>query len=130
MARHFLAPLVAAPTDPWVLAASPTGVVVASRVVAAFDSAARRSGLLGTDAWPEGSALVIAPTQAIHMFGMRYAIDVVWVDRAGAVLKAATVRPWRIAICARAFAAIELPAGTAARLGIAAGATLALQQAA
>lgn len=129
MARHFLAPLVAAPTDPWVLASTSSGAVVASRVMAAFDSASRRTGLLRTEAWPEGSALVIAPTQAIHMFGMRYPIDVVWVDRDGRVVKTSAVQPWRIAICARAFAAIELPAGTATRLAIAPGDVLALRAA-
>ena len=127
MARHFLVPLVASPAGPWSLVEASTGDIVASRLLTAFDAATRRRGLLRTEVWPEGSALVIAPTQAVHMFGMRYAIDVVWVDRAGLVLKTATVRPWRIAICARAFAAIELPAGTAGRLALAAGDALAVR---
>lgn len=123
---HFLASLVSSPTAGWALTDTTTGAVVATRVVPAFDSAARRAGLLGTAAWPEGAALVIAPTQAIHMFGMRYAIDVAWVDRTGRVLRVATVRPWRISVCMRAFAAIEMPSGTAARHGMGPGSRLAL----
>ena len=61
---------------------------------------------------PEGSALIIAPSQAIHTFSMRFSIDVAFVAKDGLVLKVRqAVPPRRIAVSLRAFAVIELPAG-------------------
>ena len=64
------------------------------------------------DSLPEGSALIIAPSQAIHTFSMRFSIDVAFVSKDGLVLKVRqAVPPRRIAVSWRAFAVIELPAG-------------------
>jgi uncharacterized protein len=112
---HFLAPLLRDPTMPWSLVHAPSGRVLATTVRGAFDSASRREGLLKQSTWPQGSALVIAPCQAVHTVGMRFAIDVLFVDRAGRVVKVRErVRPWRVAGALTAFAAIELPAGSLA----------------
>ena len=82
----------------------------------AFDSKSRRTGLLGRDSLAEGSALIIAPSQAIHTFSMRFAIDVAFVSKDGRVLKVRqAVPPRRIAVALRAFAVIELPAGALER---------------
>jgi uncharacterized membrane protein (UPF0127 family) len=109
---HFLAPLLRDPTVPWTLVHACTGRMLATTLRGAFDSASRREGLLKQSAWPEGSALIIAPCQAVHTVGMRFAIDVLFVDRAGRVVKVRErVRPWRIAGALTAFAVIELPAG-------------------
>ena len=86
--------------------------VLAESVSRAFDSRSRRRGLLSHTSLPRGSAMVIAPTSAIHTFFMRFPIDVAFIDRAGRVVKArAGVRPWRIVMAPRAFAAIEMPEG-------------------
>jgi uncharacterized membrane protein (UPF0127 family) len=106
-----------AASDPPVLRNSRDGRLVADFVMTTPDSAARRKGLLGRASMPEGTALIVAPTNAIHTFFMQFAIDVVFVSRNGRVVK--TVRdlgPWRIAAALRAAAAIELPAGTLARV--------------
>ncbi len=93
-----------------------TGTIVARHLEIAGDSASRRRGLLGRDGLDEGHALVIAPCNSIHMFFMRFAIDVLFVARDGRVVKCAhDVRPWRISIAWRAYAAIECPAGTLKR---------------
>ena len=49
------------------------------------------------------------------MFFMRFAIDAVFVDRAGRVVRVAErIGPWRLAVVARSAAeVIELPSGTA-----------------
>ena len=110
---HFLLPLLKRPQARWSLVAGRTERVIASEVRTAFDSASRREGLLKQSAWPEGSALIIAPCQAVHTVGMRFAIDVLFVNRAGRVVKVRErVRPWRIAGALTAFAVIELPAGS------------------
>jgi uncharacterized membrane protein (UPF0127 family) len=64
----------------------------------------------------EGSALIIAPSNAIHTFFMRFAIDVAFVSRDGRVLKTRAAMPaWRMAASLRAFAVVELPGGALAR---------------
>jgi uncharacterized membrane protein (UPF0127 family) len=89
------------------------GRIVADRLTAAFDSSSRRKGLLKQDSMPDGAALIIAPSNAIHTFFMRFAIDVVFVAKDGRVLKTRAAMPaWRMAASLRAFAVIELPAGT------------------
>ena len=81
----------------------------------AFDSRSRRDGLLGHDVFDEGHAMIIAPSNAIHTFFMRFPIDIAFVTRAGRVVKTCRgVKPWRMAAAIRAYAAIELPAGTLA----------------
>jgi hypothetical protein len=72
--------------------------------------------LLRHDALAEGSALIIAPTSAIHTFFMRFPIDVAFVARTGRILKVRRdLPPWRIAAAWRGYAVVELPAGTLAR---------------
>jgi hypothetical protein len=84
-------------------------------VIAAFEPAARRKGLLGRDSFAKGSAMVIAPSNAIHTFWMRFAIDVLFVRRDGTVVKVCrSIPPWRMAATLWAYAVIELPAGTLA----------------
>lgn len=57
------------------------------------------------------------------MWFMRFAIDAVFVDRAGRVVRVAErLAPWRTAVFARGAAeVVELPAGTAGRTGTQAG---------
>jgi uncharacterized protein len=93
-----------------------TGAIVATRILTAFDSASRRTGLLRHESFPEGSGLIIAPSNAIHSFFMRFSIDVAFVSRDGRVVKVrAALSPWRITGAFRAYAVIELPAGTLER---------------
>ena len=90
--------------------------VVARHLLTAFDSNSRRTGLLGRETFGDAGAMIIAPTNAIHTFFMRFPIDVAFVARSGRVVKTCHgVRPWRIAATLRAYAAIELPAGTLSR---------------
>ncbi len=103
------------------------GRVVADAVRLTLDSAARRQGLLGLDALPESAALVVVPTQGIHTFGMRFAIDVVFVDRGGRILRiCSNVPPRRLRWALRAAAAVELSAGRADRAGLRVGQALSL----
>jgi uncharacterized protein len=124
---HFLAPLLErASPGGLVLENTRTGARLATWLECAFDSAGRRRGLLGRDGLPAGAALILAPCGAIHTFFMRFPIDVLFANRDGRVLRALTVRPWRIGVSARGFAAIELPAGVLAESGTAAGDRLAV----
>jgi hypothetical protein len=90
-----------------------TGAVVARAVELAVTSATRRKGLLGRDGLEPGGGLVIAPCSSIHMFFMRFAIDAVFVDRTGRVVKIVrNLKPWRLAVSLGAYAVIELAAGS------------------
>jgi uncharacterized membrane protein (UPF0127 family) len=80
----------------------------------------RRRGLLGRDGIDPGSALVLAPCCSIHTAFMRFAIDVIFVDGDGRVVRVANrVVPWRIVIASGAYAAIELAAGSVASQSVA-----------
>jgi uncharacterized protein len=106
-----------------------TGAAIADPVVGAFDPAARRRGLLGRDGLSAGEALIIAPTNAIHTFFMRFDIDVAFVARDGRILKIrAAIPPWRVSAAIRAFAVVEMPAGALAAADTRAGDTLALRR--
>jgi uncharacterized protein len=96
--------------------------VVASALEPAFESAARRRGLLGRDGLAAGHAIVIAPCNVVHTFFMRFAIDILFVAKDGVVAKVATTVPaGRIVGTWRGFAVIEMAAGALAASGTRAG---------
>jgi len=67
-------------------------------------------------------ALWLEPTNAIHMFWVFFAIDLVWLDADLRVLATvAGIQPFRLAWCKGARSVIELPAGAVAASGTAAG---------
>jgi uncharacterized protein len=124
----FLKPLLGDRHGAWVLTTA-NGAVLAPQLETALDSASRRRGLLGRETWT-GSALVIAPCNAVHTWFMRFAIDVLFVNRSGTIVgMRRALPPWRIAWTWRAFATIELPAGTADRFGLREGDQLAIKPA-
>jgi uncharacterized membrane protein (UPF0127 family) len=107
---------------PFALLNERTGGVLASAVEVAGTSESRRRGLLGRDTLDPSAALVIAPCSAIHMFFMRFAIDAVFVDRQGRVLKIVhDLKPWRIAASFGAFAVVEMGSGSVRRSDVAVG---------
>jgi uncharacterized membrane protein (UPF0127 family) len=113
--KAFLAPLLRKESGPLELVNSRSGRRLAHALTGAFDSASRRTGLLGRDGLDAGHALIIAPTSAIHTFFMRFAIDVAFVRRDGRVVGVRhAMKPWRVAGALGAHAVVELPAGTLA----------------
>ena len=86
--------------------------VIAERLFVADTFFGRLKGLLGTSELPQGEALLIRPCNNIHMFGMRYAIDVVFVSADDKVLKVlAALAPGRVAWRFGAAHVVELPCG-------------------
>jgi uncharacterized membrane protein (UPF0127 family) len=79
-------------------------------------------GLLGRRGLESGEGLLLRPASSVHTFFMRFAIDVVFLARGGEVLKVVPeLAPGRTAAARGAKAVVELPAGEAARRGIAPG---------
>jgi uncharacterized membrane protein (UPF0127 family) len=86
----------------------------------------RIRGLLGRKSLSPGQGLLIRPTWSIHTWFMRFAIDVVFLDRELRILKIKPqLRPWRAAARWRAHSALELPAGECERLRLEVGDRLA-----
>jgi uncharacterized membrane protein (UPF0127 family) len=92
---------------------------LAGRALAARSVWTRTVGLLGRAGLEPGEALLIEPCSSIHTAFMRFGIDVLYLDRAGEVVKAvANLRPFRLsAKWAGAHAVIELPSGAIAASG-------------
>jgi uncharacterized membrane protein (UPF0127 family) len=65
-----------------------------------------------------GVGLLLAPCASIHTCWMRFALDIVWLDREGTVLAVGRdVRPWRFVFAPRGTRAVlEVPAGEAERI--------------
>jgi uncharacterized protein len=111
--------MTAEPTGETVAVRTAAGDPVSERCVVADTVRLRLRGLLGHDELPAGEGLWIRPTNSIHMFFMRFAIDAVFLDRDGVVLKiVGALRPWRMASCRGARSVIELSAGQAHERGI------------
>lgn len=91
------------------------GTVLADRADIASTSETRNRGLLKHSSLEPGEGLWIVPCQSIHMFFMKFSIDVIFLSKDKKVLK---IRPnlgkWRIAMSLFARSVLELPAGTLA----------------
>lgn len=108
---HFLRPVLTSPQSARRLVNATRNLLLASPIETAFDSATRRRGLLGRTGLSQSEALVIAPSNAVHTFGMQFPVDLLFVNRHGMVLKRViALRRRRIALSLRAFAVIELAA--------------------
>ena len=87
--------------------------VLATRMEVADSGPKRNKGLLGRDRLSPGEGLWIVPCEAVHTFAMRFAIDLVYLDRKNRIKKLSSdVPPWRLSACLSAHSVLELPAGT------------------
>jgi len=83
-------------------------------VVRAEPRRARRRGLARLDELPADHALHIPGTPSVHTFGMRFGLDLIWLDKHGGVVRVdRNVPPNRMRICLRARSVVETVAGAA-----------------
>jgi uncharacterized protein len=88
------------------------GTILAEAADVADTSAKRRTGLLKHSKLAPGEGLWIAPCEAVHSFGMKFAIDVVYLDRKKRVRKVRKeMVPRRLSACLTAHSVLELPVG-------------------
>jgi uncharacterized membrane protein (UPF0127 family) len=86
--------------------------VLCERCALAETAPARLRGLIGTPALEPDEGMLLRPAAAVHTLFMRFAIDVIFLDRCGRVVRAVEeLRPWRFTSRRGARAALELPAG-------------------
>ena len=100
-----------------------TGAVLAERAELASSFLARFVGLMGRPGLRPGGGLVIIPCNSVHMFFMRFPLDILHLDKEGRVLRALPdLKPWSVGPIVRgSHAVVELPAGTIAATGTRAG---------
>jgi uncharacterized protein len=82
----------------------------------------RMRGLLGRKPLREHEALIIDRCGCIHTCGMKYPLDLAFIDRQWVVRKLVRgVHPWRMAWGIPAAMTLEMPAGSIARLKLETG---------
>ena len=98
------------------------GTVLCARLDDAGGVAGKTRGLLGREGLAMDEGLLfrrgrLEPFMLMHMFFMRFAIDIVFLDRSDRVVRINRVlKPWRLSsLVFRARNALELCAGAAAR---------------
>ena len=90
-------------------------IVIGDSIDLADTSQKRTVGLLKHKELPPGEGLWIVPCEGVHTFFMKFAIDLVYIDKKQVVRKIVpNVGPWRLSMCLPAHSIVELPAGTIA----------------
>ena len=100
------------------------GVVLCPHLESAGGMAGKSRGLLGRDGLDQDAGMLfdagrLEPFMWMHMFFMRFPIDIVFLSRAGTVLSIShNLKPWRLSPPVwGACQALELTAGAAKRTG-------------
>ena len=108
---------------PFVVENRSRGTLLGSKVHLADTPHSRRVGLLNHENLEQGEGLWIFPTQAIHTFGMKFSIDVVFLDSSLSVKRVyQSLPPSRLTrFVWRAKSVLELPSGSLAGTGTAVG---------
>jgi uncharacterized membrane protein (UPF0127 family) len=88
--------------------------VLATNVEKADDLLSRGIGLLGRAGLGQGEALWLVPGKSIHTWFMRFAIDVLFLDKGLSVVKVMEdMRPWRVSPwVGEAHSVLELRSGS------------------
>jgi uncharacterized membrane protein (UPF0127 family) len=86
--------------------------VLGRRLPVAGGRVARALGLALLDRDSAGAGLLIPRCRSVHTFGMRFPLDLVFLDRAGRPIEVRRrVPPCRLAACRPAASVVEIPAG-------------------
>ena len=81
---------------------------------------ARLLGLARLDDLPPATGLALPACRSVHTFGMRFALDLIWLDSAGRVVREDHgVPPRRVRSCRAAASVVETTAGEGGRLAAA-----------
>ena len=85
------------------------GALVALEIIAEDQMCIRDRGT--SPSWGDGNrVLMLVHCRSVHSFGMRYALDIAFVDKAGAVLRSErNVKPGRLLSCRNAAFVLERP---------------------
>lgn len=80
----------------------------------------RLAGLMFQKKLSQGTGLLLVPCNSVHMCFMRFAIDVIYLDKEYNILKVVkNLKPWiGLSFCSYAWATLEMTAGEAERCGL------------
>jgi len=97
-----------------------TGAIIAPRTDIADGIWTRFRGLMLRGPLAEDEAMLIKPSSSVHMFFMRYPLDIVFIAKDSTVVKVVPhLKQWRLALGGKgAHSALELPAGKAAGISV------------
>lgn len=89
------------------------GTLLGDRIEVADTSLSRFLGLIPKSGLNAGEGLWIKPSSGVHMFWMRFAIDVIGLDREMRVVRLwRNLKPWRMtSVSMKMQIALELPVG-------------------
>jgi uncharacterized membrane protein (UPF0127 family) len=112
-----------APYQPYQLIEEGSGRVIVARLELARSVWKQTIGLLGRRQLAADAGMWLEPCNSIHTFGMQFAIDVLFLDSSGRLLRAMDgVKPWRICWTVwKARAIVEIPEGSIALRNIQVG---------
>jgi uncharacterized protein len=90
------------------------GTMLGDRVRLANDLPGRLRGFLFRPPPAAGEGILLSPCRAVHMYSVRFPLDVVFISETGQVVATyRDLRPWRRSrVHGSALHALELPAGT------------------
>jgi uncharacterized membrane protein (UPF0127 family) len=96
-----------------------SGQVVGDRIRHCTTGRDRRVGLLKDTALEAGTGILLEPCEGVHTFGMKFPIDIVFLNRKRKIVALhRSVPARRLRLSLRAHATLELPAGSIDRLGL------------
>ena len=90
----------------------------------------RLAGLMFQKKLPQGTGLLLVPCNSVHMCFMRFAIDVVYLDKEYKIIEIVkNLKPWiGLSLYSPAWATLEMTAGEAERCGLKVGKKLVKQK--
>ncbi|NMB38724.1 MAG: DUF192 domain-containing protein [Firmicutes bacterium] len=73
----------------------------------------RFRGLLGKKELQFGEGLLLTPCKAVHSIGMRFSLEIIYLDRSNRAVHIMTLKPNRLGpFISNAYQVLELPLGT------------------
>jgi uncharacterized protein len=106
----------------------PSGTYIAERAFYANTMWDRARGWLGKPRAEAGEGLLLRPCSSIHTMGMKFSLDLLFLDKGNRVVKLMrSLSPWR-AVLSGAQGILELPAGTLTRVPVKVGDLLEITQ--
>ena len=98
---------------------SRTGQVVANPAVLASSPLMRMKGLLGRASMPVNEAIILRPASSIHTLFMRFALDVIYLDRDDKILKLVpNLVPFRFSAASKGHTVLEMASGATSALDL------------
>ncbi len=87
--------------------------VIFSEVLMPTDFFSRAKGLLGRPEMTELEGLLFLKCNSIHMLGMRFPIDLIFLDSLGEIIRCVrSLKPWRLAMSSDSNITLEVKQGS------------------